>query len=46
VNFIVNTAKIVARILKKGLKGKLGLYVEWNSLDLETEEELGMHVGW
>ena len=34
--------KIVARCLEEGLKGKLRMYLEKISLDLEEEKERGM----
>jgi hypothetical protein len=41
-NLIANTAKRVARILRRGLKGRLRMYSEKISLDLEDEKEIGM----
>jgi hypothetical protein len=33
------------RYLEEGLKGKLRMYLENNSLDLEEKKELGMRLG-
>jgi hypothetical protein len=46
ISFIAHTAKTVARILSKGLKGKLRMYLEKVSLDFEEEKELGMQLGY
>jgi hypothetical protein len=45
ISLITHTAKIVAKILKEGLKEKLRMYLEKISLDLEEEKELGMQLG-
>ena len=45
ISLITYTAKIVAKILREGLKGKLRMYSEKISLDLEEEKELGMQLG-
>ena len=42
IGLIANTAKIISNNLEEGLKGKLRLYLEKISLDLEEEKELGM----
>jgi hypothetical protein len=44
ISLIAHTVKRVAKILK-GLKGKLRMYSEKISLDLEEEKELGMQLG-
>jgi hypothetical protein len=45
ISFIAHTAKTVARILQKGFKGNLRMYLEKISLDFEEEKELGMKLG-
>ena len=45
VSLIAHTAKIIAKYLEEGLKGKLRMYLEKLSLDLEEEKELGMQLG-
>ena len=45
ISFISHTAQIIAKIIRKGLKGKLRMYLEKISLDLEEEKELGMRMG-
>ena len=45
VSLIAHTAKIVAEILREGLKRKLRMYSEKISLDLGEEKELGMQLG-
>jgi len=42
ISLITHTAKIVAKILKGGLKRKLRMYSAKISLDLEEEKKLGM----
>jgi len=44
ISFTAHTAKTVARILQKGFKGKLRMYLEKISLDFEEEKELGMKL--
>jgi len=45
ISLIAHTAKIIAKYLEEGLKGKLRLYLEKISLDLEEEKELGVQLG-
>ena len=45
ISFIAHTAKIIAKILRRRLKGKLRMCLEKISLDLEEEKELGMQSG-
>jgi hypothetical protein len=40
--FYAHAANIVGKYLEEGLKGKLRMYLENISLDLEEEKELGM----
>jgi hypothetical protein len=43
-SLITHTAKIVVKVLRRGLKEKLRMYMEKASLDLEKEKELGMQL--
>ena len=45
ISLITHTAKMVAKILEEGLKGKLRMYSEKISLNLEEEKELGKQLG-
>jgi len=45
ISLIVHTAKIVTKILRRRIEGKLRMYSEKISLDLEEEKELRMQVG-
>ena len=45
ISLIAHTAKILAKILRRRIEGKLRLYLEKISLDLEEEKELGMQLG-
>ena len=45
ISLITHTAKIVAKILKGGLKRKLRMYSVKISLDLEEKKELGIQLG-
>ena len=44
ISLIAHTANIIENHLE-GLKGKLRMYLEKISLDLEEEKELGMQLG-
>jgi len=45
INLIAHTAKIIAKILRGGLKRKLKVCLKKSSLDLEEGKELGMQLG-
>jgi hypothetical protein len=46
ISLIAHTAKAEARYLEEGLKGKLRMYLEKISLDLEVENEIRMQLEW
>ena len=45
ISLIAHTAKIVAKILRRRIEGKLRMYSENMSLDLEEEKELRVQLG-
>ena len=45
ISLIAHTAKIIAKILRRRIEGKLRMYLEKISLDLEEEKELRMQLG-